>query len=126
MLTEAERSRIESLLLRERERAREAMAEMEGEGRGLNDTGDLSNYPLHPADEGTDTQEQEKAFLLAETQGRRQEQIDDALRRLREEPEQFGVCERCGKSISMARLEVVPEGRFCADCQRLVEGAETE
>lgn len=126
MLSEEERARIEQILLRERERAGESMEEMEREGRELaSDTGDLSNYHLHPADVGTETQDQEKAFLLAQTQGRRQEQIDDALRRLREHPETFGECERCGKEIGMARLEVIPEGRLCADCQRIVEDQST-
>ncbi|CAN5300792.1 hypothetical protein BH23GEM4_BH23GEM4_19000 [soil metagenome] len=122
MLNDQERQRIEELLLRERKRALEAVKDEETKARGVADDGDLTNYPLHQADAGTDTQEQEKAFLLAEMEGRRLTEIDDALRRLREEPEEFGVCDRCGETISMARLEAIPTARFCADCQRIVEG----
>lgn len=123
MLTDSERNRIEQLLLQERARTQDSMTEMEEEGREMHENaGELTNYHFHPADEGTQTQEQEKLFLLAQQQGRRQEEIDDALRRLREDPEGFGRCERCGQPIGMARLEVVPEGRFCADCQRIAEG----
>lgn len=123
MLTDSERSRIEQILLQERERARDSMTELEEEGREMHqNAGELTNYHFHPADEGTQTEQQEKMFLLAQQQGRRQEEIDDALRRLRDAPDEFGTCERCGQPIGMARLEVVPEGRFCADCQRIVEG----
>lgn len=121
MLTEKNLKNVEQVLLRERERVREAMQGVEAEGRGLNDTGDLTHYPLHPADEGTDTQEKEKAFLLAEQEGNRLYQIDDALRRLHEDPESFGTCGRCGEEIQAARLEVIPESAYCAACQRALE-----
>jgi RNA polymerase-binding transcription factor DksA len=49
--------------------------------------------------------------------------LDDALRRLYKTPEAFGICERCGKDIEEARLEVVPEAQLCGQCQNLVEEA---
>lgn len=30
----------------------------------------------------------------------------------------YGVCENCGGKIDRARLEVLPESKFCLDCQR--------
>jgi DnaK suppressor protein len=28
----------------------------------------------------------------------------------------YGICERCGKPISPARLEAKPASRYCIDC----------
>jgi RNA polymerase-binding transcription factor DksA len=33
----------------------------------------------------------------------------------------YGRCERCGKAIEGARLEAVPETRYCAQCAAIVE-----
>jgi len=46
-------------------------------------TGDLSSYSYHMADQGTDAMEREKAFLFASKSGRLLHHIDEALRRLR-------------------------------------------
>ena len=56
----------------------------------------------------------EQQFLLATIEGRRLYAIDDALRRLYQEPEEFGKCEVDGGPIEFDRLMVVPETRVCA------------
>lgn len=43
--------------------------------------------------------------------------IDDALRRMAEEPEEFGLCEACDEPIAPRRLLLVPEATLCAECQ---------
>lgn len=45
-------------------------------------------------------------------------QIDEALARLEEEPEDFGLCESCDEAIPMRRLELMPWARLCAACQQ--------
>lgn len=30
----------------------------------------------------------------------------------------FGICEKCGKSISKERLKVIPETKFCYNCAK--------
>jgi len=30
----------------------------------------------------------------------------------------YGVCEKCNKDIPVIRLELVPEARFCIECER--------
>lgn len=47
----------------------------------------------------------------------RLQQIADALRRLADDPEEFGVCEGCGNDIPARRLELMPYARLCAPCQ---------
>ncbi len=43
--------------------------------------------------------------------------VDRALRKLRDAPDDFGVCEDCGDDIADKRLEVMPWASLCAECQ---------
>jgi DnaK suppressor protein len=128
-MKDSQRAHLEQRLLKERERAQKALRQLDETARaGTADDGELSTYPLHLADEGTDTIEQEKGLMLLSQEGRRLAEIDDALRRLYREPESFGRCEACGGDITFERLDVVPWTRLCVDCQERAEtgGAETE
>lgn len=122
-MNDKEREKIRNRLLEERRDTLESIAEFDDRFRERLEQGDddLSKYPLHMADEGTDAMEQEKDFLLASQEGRQLLEIDEALRTLYKEPERFGVCERCGGEIGMERLDVVPWARRCIECQRAVE-----
>ena len=82
-------------------------------------SGDLSSYSYHMADQGTDAMEREKAFLFASKSGRLLYHIDEALRRLRKKD--FGICVECGKPISSTRLEAVPHARMCIKCKEAEE-----
>ena len=122
-MNDSERKRIEERLLEERAELLEVLAQMDERFRERleGDDGDLTNYPLHMADEGTDTMEQEKEFLLAHNEGEQLLEIDASLRRLYKEPERFGTCDRCGGEISMERLEIVPWAKLCISCKQEAE-----
>lgn len=49
------------------------------------------------------------------------EQIDDALRRLHEEPDEFGLCQTCGEPIPPRRLALMPFAQACVPCQAAAE-----
>lgn len=118
MLSQEERDRVEKLLLREREQMVELLEQFQESEQDMRErAGELSLYRFHPADLGTESQEKEKEFLLASNEGRRLYEIDDALRRLYKDPENFGKCEECGGWISFERLEVIPHARRCVECQ---------
>lgn len=127
-MNEKQRETIRSRLLEERERRLDALAEFDDRARERLELGEdeLTNYPLHPADEGTDTMEQEKEFLLATQEGRQLMEIDAALRMLYKNPDEFRACENCGRAISMERLEIIPWTRFCVQCQEQAETGEPE
>lgn len=109
---------IEARLLRERERTQRALRHSDEEAHtNTEDDGDLTSYTQHPADEGTDTMEQEKALLLMSSESERLALIDEALRRLYHEEDTFGHCAECGKEIAMERLEMVPWATLCRDHQ---------
>jgi RNA polymerase-binding transcription factor DksA len=112
-------------LLEERKRALRELGRL-GEVFGASQTeadGDLTNYPFHMADQGTDTMEQEKNYLLASQEGRLVWHVDEALRRLYRAPETFGRCESCGRAIAHERLDALPHARYCIDCKQREEGA---
>lgn len=51
--------------------------------------------------------------------------IDDALRRMADDPEGFGACESCDEPIPEARLLLLPHVRLCAECQADEEQTKT-
>lgn len=122
-MKKAERERIEERLLEERRERVEILAEIDQRFRDRLETGDgeLTKYPLHMADEGTETMDQEKELLLAHQEGEQLLEIDESLRRLYKEPEKFGVCESCGQEIGVERLEMVPWAKLCIACKREAE-----
>jgi len=78
-------------------------------------SGDNSTYTLHMADQGTDAQEREKAFLLASREGRYLKYLNRALDMIKEGI--YGICTDCGQPIQKKRLELVPTARLCTACK---------
>ena len=48
--------------------------------------------------------------------------IDKALRKLRDEPGEFGLCEECGDDLPEARLKAMPFAELCLECQSKRDG----
>ena len=116
-LTKAQRRHLEERLREERERALTIVRRYD-EARDANleaSDGDLSNYPFHPADQGTDSFDQEMAAKLAERASRDLAEIDAALQRLYEHPDRFGLSETTGEPIPFDRLDVIPWARTGAE-----------
>lgn len=114
---------LEKRLLRERERALKSLgrfSELSKLSRDSSDA-DLSSYSFHMADQGTDAMEREKAFLFASKEGRYLYRVEDALRRLYNEPSKFGVCQSCAREIPFERLDALPHARYCLECKRKEE-----
>ena len=89
----------------------EALRTSEGEA-----SGNLSHVPIHMADLGSDSFEQEFTLGLLENDEQRLKEIDAALERI--EQWRFGRCEECEKVISKERLEALPFARHCIECAR--------
>jgi RNA polymerase-binding protein DksA len=72
------------------------------------------------AEEGDpDLIEREKNVALVSQMEYKMEGIEAALRALNKGT--YGLCERCGKEISLERLEVKPDATLCVQCQTEVE-----
>jgi DnaK suppressor protein len=78
--------------------------------------GELSGYDNHPADIGSELFERGKDLALRDLDHIRLQEIDRALQRIAEG--RYGVCDRCGRPISEARLEANPLATLCYACKQ--------
>ena len=82
-------------------------------------TDELADYDQHPADQGTETFEQEldeTTLMILEEEAKRVEEARKAL-----SDGKYGVCADCGKEIPPGRLEAIPETIRCVEDQRTYE-----
>ncbi len=117
-LSKAKREHFEHRLLEERARALRALGRSvteRADGDEQERSGDLTSMPLHSADLGTDTMNEELDASNATRVSRELAEIDAALERLYKTPDKFGVCEDTGRDIPNERLEIIPWARTCED-----------
>ncbi len=112
-LTDSQREHLTRRLQDERKRVQALLAQTTSElGTAEQDAaGDLSKFPTHSADEGTDTFDTELDAQQATRLTSELQQIDDALERMYREPESFGRDEESGDEIPFERLDVIPWAR---------------
>ncbi len=125
MLTKKQLKHIEGRLLHERARALKALGLFDRIAKLDRETmdSDLSAYTDHMADQGTEAMEREKAALFATKEGRYIYRLEEALRRLYNNPDNFGNCHTCGSELGFERLDALPHARYCIDCKRKEEDA---
>lgn len=117
-LTKKELDDYRSLLLAKRRQIIGTISGLEDEAL-RSSGGNLSNMPLHMADIGTDTFDQDFTLGMAQTERQTLGEIDAALQRI--ENKTFGVCQLTGKPIPKARLEAKPWAKFSIEAAKLVE-----
>jgi DnaK suppressor protein len=112
-LTEFDEQQVKSRLQARAEEIAAARSQLDPRAPTL-DT-ELADYDQHPADEGTETHDQEldetRDMLLADEA----ERVDLALERLASGD--YGKCVDCGKDIPAERLEAIPESVRCVEDQ---------
>jgi RNA polymerase-binding protein DksA len=81
-----------------------------------------STQPTHMAELGSDAYEQEVTLQMLQSEENLLGEINEALKRISQGV--FGVCERCGKTIIKARLNVIPFTRYCVKCKQEAESRE--
>ena len=115
-LTPGELRKFRTMLLQKRKELLRDVTCMEietlFEGRG-----DLSHTPIHMADMGTDSYEQDFALGLMDSERKLITEIDDALNRI--ENRTYGICEVNGELIPKERLRAIPWTRCCLACAAL-------
>ena len=47
------------------------------------------------------------------------ERVVAALRRINEDPDEFGECQECGEDIPVRRLELMPWALYCVKCKAM-------
>ncbi|MBS4016013.1 MAG: hypothetical protein KGZ86_06230 [Candidatus Latescibacteria bacterium] len=98
-------------LLKQRNYTNSMLLNQQGES-----SGELSAYRTHVADIGSQTYQKEISSQLSSYESGILMQIDEALKRIRENC--YGDCIKCSKSISKARLRVLPYTQICVKCTK--------
>ncbi len=111
-MTPAQRKQFQQQLV-------DALQELSGKGPVRVDPNRTSE-----AEVGGDEDEQplnEMLQSIASSRNRNQTvviaKVEKALRKLRDEPDEYGVCEQCGEDILLGRLKAMPWAELCTECQ---------
>jgi len=117
-LTPAEIRKFQALLMEKRNNLLGNVSSMEDDAL-REQRSDLSNTPIHMADLGSDSFEQEFTLELMDSERKLISEIDDALKRI--ENGTYGICEIGGEMIPKQRLNAIPWARCCINCASLIE-----
>ncbi len=125
-MTPAETKAIRQKLIHTKQRLSGDVSQLENEALRTNGgeaSGNLSSVPIHLADLGSDSFEEEITLGLLENADAIIDEINAALVHL--DQGTYGVCEECGKRIARERLEALPWTSHCIRCaERLQSGQE--
>jgi DnaK suppressor protein len=116
-MPEVDRQQVEARLDARLKEIEERRAAIRRNAEGMGD--ELADYDQHPADEGTETHEEELDETTEMILEAEEKQIHEA-RRLLEEG-RYGICIDCGKEIPPDRLEAIPESIRCLEDQKVYE-----
>lgn len=86
------------------------------------ESGDVSSMPVHLADIGTDSYEQDFNLGLAAEERKTLVEIQHALTRIQNGT--FGLCEGLGTPIEKNRLEAIPWTRYSMEYARMIESGQ--
>lgn len=114
-------ARFKAILMQKRSRLRGDVAMMSEEALGGEDGAVDNHAPIHPAEVGSHSFEQEFTLDLLSHDGDRIQMIEMALEKLDEGT--YGQCDECGARIPKGRLEMLPESIFCVKCATRIEGS---
>ena len=84
-------------------------------------TAPKENLP-DPTDRASFESGRDFILLIRDRESKLIKKIKNALERI--ENNTFGVCEKCGEDISIARLKARPVTTYCIDCKTKEEAAE--
>jgi len=121
-LSKSELNEFKALLLTRKKVLQGDVKTLEDEAckKGSDAAGDLSTLPMHLADLGTDSHEQDISLGLMENESDEIHEIQEAFERIKDGS--FGLCETCRKKIPKERLRAIPYTRLCVSCKKKEEG----
>jgi len=121
-LSKSELNEFKALLLTRKKVLQGDVKTLEDEAckKGSDAAGDLSTLPMHLADLGTDSFEQDISLGLMENEHGELQEIQEAYERIKDGT--FGMCESCHKKIPKERLKAIPYARLCVGCKKKEEG----
>jgi DnaK suppressor protein len=118
-MTKVQKEAYRKNLLALRQRLAGDVSQLASEALGKNNADGSSSMPIHMADIGSDTFEQDFALDLLAREEEAMSEIDAALERLADGT--YGRCEDCQQPIPKERLDALPFARRCVKCARQYE-----
>jgi len=116
-LTDSELDEFRQLLIAKRQEIVRDVTNLEDAAiRQASGASSISSMPIHMADLGTDTWEQELTLGLIENERSLLREIDEAIERI--ENHTYGMCLATNKRISKARLQAKPWAKYCIEYAR--------
>ena len=109
---------VEKKLMDEKKQLLETVSRIEETGLGdamSESVSELSMYDNHPADIADQLFERSKDLALRDNEHILLEKVEAALDKIKEGT--YGVCNHCGNSINIKRLEALPSAILCKECQ---------
>lgn len=106
--------------------SRSAIGEIDDESAELaQDSDQEGGVPAnHMADDGSNVYERERLLTIEQEMRDRVTAINDALQRM--DDGTYGTCARCGKSIPIARLDIMPFAEYCVECQEVIDAEDPQ
>ena len=117
-MAEIDKEKVEARLRERAEEIAQQRARHADESDGIRDS-ELADYDQHPADQGSETFEQELDETTDMMLADEARTVEIAQQRLAEG--KYGICIDCGEEIPAARLEAMPEAIRCIDDQNRYE-----
>ncbi|MGQ9458736.1 MAG: TraR/DksA family transcriptional regulator [Anaerolineae bacterium] len=105
-----DREELRQMLLEEREKLRQSLEALPVLAR------ENLGYGNHMADDATEAFDQAAGLALRRNLEQTLRQVEEALDRF--EAGTYGICQRCGEPIDLARLEALPHATLCLRCQQ--------
>lgn len=78
---------------------------------------DFGNDVDSGEEESDESEEFGNQMAIAQTYKEHLADIDTALEKI--EKKKYGICEKCGKKISLDVLKAVPESKLCKECKKI-------
>lgn len=117
-MKKADLEKYKAQLLALRSRLRGDVTHLVDSGLNIASSG-LSTVPIHLADMGSDTYEQDFTISLMESGEEALSAIEEALERI--EDGTYGICLECSNKIARARLDAIPYAPLCIECATKLE-----
>jgi DnaK suppressor protein len=92
------------------------------EKKSVDEFSDMQEESPDPVDQASMESDRDFNLRIRERESRLIAKITDALSRI--EDGTYGICEKCGKPISVERLKVRPVTTLCIRCKKKQEAAE--
>ncbi len=114
--TSEDLEKLRQELVEKRRELLDDVGSLHNEAMCMNSSGEStssSSMPIHMAERGSDTWEQEVAYRLLENKAALLKEIDDALQRIQNNT--YGICQASKKPITKSRLRFIPWARYCIE-----------